>query len=293
MKNYELIDVCYLCGNKNFIKKEGRVRDNPDLQVLECTSCGLVFLSSFSHITNDFYELSKMHSGKVDIKAWVEETAGDDARRFAFLRKKITGKTILDFGCGNGGFLLRAKKNAKNVQGIEPDIKVAAYFRKKGLQVVPDLNKVSQSFDVITLFHVLEHIPDPRDILYRLSKKLKHNGHIIVEVPNADDALIKIYKNDAFMNFTYWSCHLFLYTKNTLSNLAKQVGLKINYIKQIQRYPLSNHLHWLSNGKPGGHKKWHFIDSVRLNKCYETQLAAVGCCDTIIASFSMCNTIGK
>jgi len=70
---------CYLCGEKKFKKRRGKVRDNPDLEVMECPSCGLIFLSSFSHISKDFYESSKMHEGKkIDIKVWMQETAWDD-----------------------------------------------------------------------------------------------------------------------------------------------------------------------------------------------------------------------
>jgi len=112
---------------------------------------------------------------------------------------------------------------------------------------------------------------------------------LIVEVPNANDALLKLYQNEAFSHFTYWSCHLFLFTPHTLSKLAESAGLHVNYIKQIQRYPLSNHLYWLVNGKPGGHRKWHFLDSNELLTAYEKQLASVGLCDTILGSFSKCS----
>ena len=115
---------------------------------------------------------------------------------------------------------------------------------------------------------------------------LADGGQIIVEAPNADDALLTLYNNEPFSNFTYWSCHLFLFTSKTLEMLFSQINLKVNYIKQIQRYPLSNHLHWLANGKPGGHSKWHFLDSPDLRHAYEKQLAAIGKCDTILASVS-------
>lgn len=49
-------DKCYLCGNQSFSQRRGSVRDNTGLKILECTSCGLVFLSSFDHVRNGFYE---------------------------------------------------------------------------------------------------------------------------------------------------------------------------------------------------------------------------------------------
>lgn len=141
-------------------------------------------------------------------------------------------------------------------------------------------------YDIITIFHALEHIPDPKAILSELSEILADGGQIIVEVPNADDALLTLYNNSPFSHFTYWGCHLFLYTAKTLQMLFNQMNLKVNYIKQIQRYPLGNHLYWLANGNPGGHQKWHFLNSPELHAAYEKQLAAIGKCDTILASIS-------
>lgn len=123
-------------------------------------------------------------------------------------------------------------------------------------------------------------------VLSELSKMLAKNGQIIIEVPNASDVLLTLYNNKPFSNFTYWSCHLFLYTMKTLQMLFSQVNSKVNCIKQIQRYPLSNHLYWLANGRPGGHRKWSFLDSPELYSVYEKQLATIEKCDTIVAGIS-------
>ena len=53
--------LCYLCGNKEFSERDGQVRDAPELKILQCTHCGLVTLSSLSHIQAGFYEESHMH----------------------------------------------------------------------------------------------------------------------------------------------------------------------------------------------------------------------------------------
>jgi hypothetical protein len=109
---------------------------------------------------------------------------------------------------------------------------------------------------------------------------------MIIEVPNSDDALLTLYENYAFQNFTYWSQHLFLFNAKNMTDLIKQAGLKLNWIKHIQRYPLSNHLYWLSKNKPGGHKKWSFLNNKKLNAEYENQLASIGKTDTIIVGIS-------
>ena len=58
-------------------------------------------------------------------------------------------------------------------------------------------------------------------------------------------------------------------------------------IEQFQRYPLSNHLYWLSQGKPGGHKLWSFLDSPILKQTYADSLARIGQCDTLIGWFKL------
>ena len=78
---------------------------------------------------------------------------------------------------------------------------------------------------------------------------------MIIEVPNSSDALLTLYENEPFQNFTYWSQHLFLFNEKTMTELVKKAGLKLNWIKHVQRYPLSNNLYWLAKGEPGGHQK--------------------------------------
>ncbi len=102
-------------------------------------------------------------------------------------------------------------------------------------------------------------------MLVELADLLTGKGEIIIEVPHADDALLSLYECEPFSHFTYWSCHLFLYTVTTLEMLVEQTGLKLNYIKQVQRYPLSNHMYWLAEGKPGGHKIWSFCTPIVSN----------------------------
>lgn len=278
--------ACDLCGSTSYKKREGSVRDNSDLEIYECNECGLVYLSSFEHISENFYEDSNMHR-EIDFQKWQNETKDDDERRFKFVDTLITNKSVLDFGSGAGGFLTRIKPYAKNIVGVELEKAVRPFYKKEEIPLYEKLSDVIEKFDVITSFHVLEHLPKPQEILQQMKVSLKDNGKIIIEVPNANDALLTLYKNEPFSHFTYWSCHLFLYSESTLRLLAKQSGLKVDFVKHVQRYPLSNHLYWLSQGKPGGHVKWgSFLDSEELSKAYENQLSSLGVTDTLIAQFS-------
>lgn len=281
---------CYLCKGQTYRERSSKVRDNSQLKVLECTSCSLVFLSSFDHIKDDFYENSNMHSEQtINIEDWIKKTEADDERRFQELKNVLPKSSLLDFGCGSGNFLVKASRLANQVCGIEPEMRLAERFRELNLKVYPSLSELpdKDKFDLITLFHALEHLPDPKTTLIELSKLLRDKGELIIEVPNADDALLTIYNSKAFSDFTYWSCHLFLFTIKTLKELASQANLKVNYIKQIQRYSLANHLFWLAKGKPDGHNQWKFLDSKELNQAYEAHLRTLGKCDTLVMSLSL------
>ena len=286
----EIIHNCYLCGSDSYKVRSGSVRDHEDIKILECNHCSLVYLSSMEHIKPGHYENSGMHDdNEPDIEKWIKTTSFDDERRFNFMKEAITNNTLLDFGCGTGNFLNIAKAYAKEVTGIELEKDLQPFFKKNNLNVfksLDDAKKTNQKWDVITSFHVVEHLRDPRNILEQLSCLLTDDGKLIIEVPNANDALLTLYDNEAFQNFTYWSQHLFLFNQSTISDLVKQTGLKLDWVKHIQRYPLSNHLHWLATGNPAGHTKWKFMNSEKLNLEYENKLASVGMTDTIIAGIS-------
>lgn len=280
---------CNLCKCKEYKKRDGSVRDNKKLEILECINCGLVYLSSLEHMNSEFYKNSNMHT-EFDFNKWQNETKIDDKRRFDFIKNLIVNKSVLDFGSGNGGFLSLSKDVSSYVCAVELEKAVNPYYKENDIDLYDSLEKIDVRFDVITAFHVIEHLSEPIIILKNLKNLLKEKGKIIIEVPNASDALLTIYKNEPFSYFTYWSCHLYLYTQHTLGLLAKQAGLNIDFIKHIQRYSLSNHLYWLSKGNPGGHEKWgSFLDSEELNKAYENQLATIGATDTIIMQLSKDN----
>ena len=282
---------CYLCNEVEFVERPGQVRDYSDLKVYECVNCGLVTLSSIDHISVRHYEEGKMHMGDVSIIEWLQETEIDDQRRFEMLKTKLTGKNILDFGCGNGVFLIKANSFSKKCEGVELEERLQSFFNEQKIKVWLSLKelteKSNQRFDLITSFHVFEHMSDPALFLKELSKLITEKGEIIIEVPSSDDALITLYNNESFSNFTYWSQHLFLFNQRTMAELVKKAGLRLNWVKQIQRYSLANHLHWLAKGKPGGHKVWSFFDSKQLDESYAQQLASIGKCDTIMASISL------
>jgi len=283
---------CYLCGSEKHTQIADRVRDRDDVSVLRCDDCGLVFLSSFDHITKDFYEESKIHKGKtsLDLADWIKTSQADDERRFKTFKSFIKGKSLLDFGAGNCNFLFKVDKLAGRTVGIEPEARIRTQLSKSlerdSIEIYENISELNSArFDIITMFHVIEHLPNPVSIIKQLKSLLTKNGRIIIETPNSNDALISLYKCKAFMDSTFWSCHLFLYNDMTLGEVCKQSGLSHHNIGQVQRYPLTNHLYWLARGKSNGQEQWSFLHSDELNDLYIKQLKSLNSCDTLLGVF--------
>jgi 2-polyprenyl-3-methyl-5-hydroxy-6-metoxy-1,4-benzoquinol methylase len=275
--------ICYLCNSSDFLTRDGAVRDNPSLKILECAQCGLVMLDSFQHINADHYADSGMHgNNSKSIESWLKQVEQDDQRRIEMLRASMVNCKLLDFGCGAAGFVRKAQSIAAEVVGVEPERRVRDYWGDK-IKLYDSLEDVGEGYDLITAFHVIEHLLNPRATLKELAACLIDKGRLVVEVPSSEDILLTLYENEAFQCFTYWSQHLYLFNGETLRELAEQAGLRVVSIQQFQRYPLSNHLHWLSRNQSGGHQSWSFLDTPALTEAYAASLAALGKCDTIIA----------
>ncbi|BCJ92947.1 methyltransferase [Anaerocolumna cellulosilytica] len=280
---------CHLCSSEDIRLIHKGTRDNSHIDVLKCANCELVFLSSFDHIREGYYEESGMHVDKeLDIVKWRKSTYEDDIRRKEFLKNIINKKDVLDFGCGNGGFIEYAQPLVNSICGIELEEAARKYLLSDGKTIWADIEYCDKKFDVITLFHVLEHLEHPIEYLMKLGNLLKpeSESQIIIEIPNADDALLTLYHSTNFADFTYWSPHLFLYNPSNIETLVENSGFRVNWIKQVQRYPLANHLYWLSKGMPGGHAIWNFLNDNQLHEQYERILSERGMCDTILVSLS-------
>jgi len=123
----------------------------------------------------------------------------------------------------------------------------------------------------------------PIEILENCSKKLKSGGKIVLEIPHANDFLVTHLNSQSFKQFTLWSQHLILHTRQSIYKMLEFVGYKNIFIKGIQSYSLANHLHWLTNNSPGGHlSKLAIIESSELTSAYENALSSIDANDTLI-----------
>jgi 2-polyprenyl-3-methyl-5-hydroxy-6-metoxy-1,4-benzoquinol methylase len=92
---------------------------------------------------------------------------------------------LLDIGCGTGDFLVVAKNDGWQITGIEPGEKPRKIAIRKGVSFVNKLSDIEDnSFDVITMWHVLEHVPDLEFQIKELKRLIKPNGTILIAVPN-------------------------------------------------------------------------------------------------------------
>ncbi|WP_297518010.1 class I SAM-dependent methyltransferase [Flavobacterium sp.] len=134
--------------------------------------------------------------------------------------------TILDIGAGTGDFLLTCKNDGWQATGIEPSAKAKSIAESKGITMTASQNDLpDRSFDVITMWHVLEHVPDLEAQLQSLKRLLKPEGTVIVAVPN-----FKSY--DAQHYQSYWAAydvpiHLWHFSKTAIEKLFAQQTMQL------------------------------------------------------------------
>ena len=287
-----------LISKSNLITLSNKTRDKK-IKVIKDLKTKIIFLEKYI-TTNKYYSLlrykdddrkflnkSKKKIANIitssgNIKAPILE---DDNRRAIQFEKNLKNKDILDFGCGWGGFLNKVK-NFKSLSGVELRKECINYIHKNlnKISISDNLNFFEEKFDIITMFHVLEHIPYQTETLKVLKSKLKKKGKIIIEVPHAEDFLILQDELKEFKNFTFWSQHLILHTYKSLKSILLKSGFKNINIQYYQRYNFSNHLGWFLKRKPGGHNFYKEIASDSLNLSYCENLKKIGQTDTLIAT---------
>lgn len=184
---------------------------------------------------SDYYK-SEDYISHTDSKRNLFEKVYHVVRRFSLNRKlnlingfSLNEKKLLDIGCGTGDFLEVAKRNSWTVCGIEPNVQARRIANKKTGDAIFDTDELSElapsSFDVITLWHVLEHLPNLEEYIQLLKKLLKTNGILVVAVPN-----YKSYDADYYKE--YWAAydvprHLWHFNKKSISKLFSEVSMEV------------------------------------------------------------------
>ena len=258
-----------------------KTRDVDPLTVYRDSLSGVIFIDDFYTGVATYTEGAYRPDNYSDSL----EAKQDCKRRAYGFQRFYSGADILDFGCGAGDFLKAVKGDCASVKGIELQRSYVDDLNAKGIQCFCSLSSIKgDSLDTIFSFHVLEHLPDPLDCLMEMKTKLRSGGKLVVEVPHANDFLLGLACNEDFKKFTLWSQHLTLHTRNSLKLMLEHCGYVDIAIEGVQRYPLSNHLQWLSKGLPGGHKSQiSMIDGSQLHEAYSSALGKIDATDTLIA----------
>ena len=204
--------------------------------IQQCNSCGFRLTNPRpDETTIGSYYKSDQYVSHNDSSGGIINVAYRAVRNYT-LRAKLnlinklnqgTGR-ILDVGCGTGAFLETCKTGEWDVLGMEPDADARAIATKKlQANISPTLDALSgvEPFDVISLWHVLEHIPDLNQAILQLHSLLAGKGTLLIAVPNSDSY-------DATYFEEYWAAydvprHLHHFTPSTIGPLFRKHGFQL------------------------------------------------------------------
>ncbi len=242
--------ACPLCGQANHTQfLQAPDRFNPEggysFRIAQCTDCGFVYLNPrpIAETIGQFYQdeayqpfLSTL--GERSLWDRLYEFVRSHAlrgKRNKIERLQKTGR-LLDVGCGTGEFLDEMQRHGWQVAGMEKDEEAAQFAGKNyGLAVQTRLLQECEfdkaSFDVITFWHVLEHVYDPIETLNTAKSLLKPDGLILIAMPN-------IHSFDARFYGQHWVAldtprHLLHFTPDSVAKLCDVIGLRLLGVRQM------------------------------------------------------------
>lgn len=231
------LSTCPICSGqsfKDYLVCKDYTATGEEFRLKQCNFCDFVLTDPKpdEQTIEKYYQSDKYIShtgGKKNLFDAVYVLArkialGNKRRSIA---KYSNGKTILDFGCGTGEFLREMKSHYWQVAGVEPvklaNDKASTATRSKIYQSLTEVNETS--FDVITLWHVLEHLHDVNGSLQKFHSLLSESGTIFVAVPNFQSHDAQHYKS-------VWAAydvprHLWHFNKNNMKQILEKNGFKL------------------------------------------------------------------
>ncbi len=237
----EKLEQCPVCENATFnpfLSCKDYTVTQETFEILACESCGF----KFTNPRPDEEALPKYYQSEEYISHSNKNNSlihfvYKQARNFT-IRKKVKlinriGKkgTILDVGCGTGEFLSTCKSDGWKIEGVEPSqVAVNQLVTLLNQQVYNAIFDVSHKnlADVITMWHVLEHVPDLNKTFEKINELLKTDGKLVIAVPNYPSYDATLYKE-------LWAAydvprHLYHFDRNVMKNLLSKHSLEIKEI---------------------------------------------------------------
>ena len=241
---------CPLCAESNILKQFD-INDlsisHEDFEIWDCQSCGFRFTQNVPNQSHagPYYESEDYVSHSDNTEGFIHKVY-HIARRYMLKSKRslvsrhANGKSLLDIGSGTGYFPAIMKEAGYEVMGVEINDSARAYSKQKfGINVVKpaifENKELNKKFDIITMWHVLEHVYDMHGYISNIHDILNDNGHIIIALPN--------YKSyDGSHYNTYWAGydvprHLWHFTAKDIQFIANKHGYEL---KTKKRMPLDS-----------------------------------------------------
>jgi SAM-dependent methyltransferase len=223
-------------------------------QIVRCNRCGLMYSSPRAKAPDH-----------VEIATWTDpdwDAIAANPRRFEKEQLQIRdysptrsalnrlhpdrGK-LLEIGSGFGFLLAEFKKDGWDAMGLEPDPYGCRYTREHhGIEVVNDILErsgiASETFDVVLLNHVIEHLDDPLNVLSEINRVTKPGGHLVIETPRYDSLMFKLLgRRERSV-----SCngHIYFFTTESLSKLYRAAGFELVELRYVGRSLTVDRLLW-------------------------------------------------
>jgi len=231
--------TCPVCSSKNHLPWR-TVRDRFDIipgqtySIVSCQDCGFRFLNPRPSIDSirRFYEHEEYDPflSTKRKKSW-KDAVYTSVRRYSIWRKRLLLEgykrwgRLLDVGCGTGEFLAYLRRYQWAVYGVEPDTGSRTYAQMQGLRVAADLDSLPTAhYDVITMWHVLEHLHDMTGGLEKAISRLSEGGFFILAMPNVDSWDLKRYQEDWIALDT--PRHLYHFTEKDVRKVIPETTLR-------------------------------------------------------------------
>ncbi len=242
--NIEIVTTCPICENENFeffLKTKDYTVTREEFELKKCKRCHFIVTSprpTEASIEKYYASVNYIsHSGKSNNlfdKIYLAARSITLKWKSDLINHYISKGTVLDFGCGTGDFLCTLKNKGYQVLGVEPNktAREKANLKLEG-KVSENLNAIkNNSVDIITLWHVLEHVHSLNDTIQNLKKILTEKGHIIIAVPNPSSHDSGKYRN-------LWAGydvprHLWHFTQETMNALLHRNGLKLVAVRPMK-----------------------------------------------------------
>lgn len=239
---------CNICGCSKF--RLLYIKNGYD--IIRCSQCELIYVKNIPSpeilqnvYTEAYYRASKDSIGKLDYIAQKERLVAIEKERLHKIEKHIGCNkkgTWLDVGCGLGFLLDQARQAGWETSGLEFS-EYGAYYAQHELNlnvIVGDFLEVDypeEYYDIITMYGLLEHLPDPSAGLNKVYRLLKSNGLLIVEVPIMDCFISRIMGSRG--RHITPPQHLYYFSRKTLTTILEKAGFGLPHLENGMKVFLS------------------------------------------------------